>query len=238
MDEVTHNDPYRSATIGKIAAALALAQAEIQPATKSATNPQFKRNYATLSDIWEACRAALTKQGLSISQQFILTEDPARPILRTTLAHSSGEYLGSEMQCLPREATSQAIGSAATYNRKYGLAAMVGVAPDEDDDGNAASKAPSQEPTRRSPNTAVTMPVPAQAVILPVELRGSLPWTDRDAMEAAFAQLREKVGPQRYYSILSDHDISTDLRGKVGKLTAAFDAMKEAVATLPEGAAV
>ena len=34
----------------------------------------------------------------------------------------------------------QALGSALTYARRYGLAAMVGVAP-EDDDGNAAVEA-------------------------------------------------------------------------------------------------
>ncbi len=33
----------------------------------------------------------------------------------------------------------QVIGSAMTYARKYSLAAMAGVAPDEDDDGNGAT---------------------------------------------------------------------------------------------------
>ena len=44
--------------------------------------------------------------------------------------------------------TPQAVGSAITYGRRYGLAAMVGIAP-EDDDGEAA------EP-RNAPVTAVT----------------------------------------------------------------------------------
>jgi hypothetical protein len=42
----------------------------------------------------------------------------------------------------------QGYGSAVTYARRYGLMAMAGIAP-EDDDGNAAAKsAPKQEPTK------------------------------------------------------------------------------------------
>ena len=39
----------------------------------------------------------------------------------------------------------QGYGSAVTYGRRYGLMSLAGIAP-EDDDGNAAAKAPPQEP--------------------------------------------------------------------------------------------
>jgi hypothetical protein len=43
----------------------------------------------------------------------------------------------------------QGFGSAVTYARRYGLMAMAGIAP-EDDDGNAAAKA---APSKVGPNT-------------------------------------------------------------------------------------
>jgi hypothetical protein len=58
--------------------------------------------------------------------------------MRTMLIHSSGEWLESdELQVQARDAGPQAIGSCLTYLRRYQLAAMVGVAP-EDDDAEAA----------------------------------------------------------------------------------------------------
>ena len=57
----------------------------------------------------------------------------------TILAHSGGhrESFSLPLPCAKRDA--HGIGSAITYGRRYGLAAAVGVAP-EDDDGNAASE--------------------------------------------------------------------------------------------------
>jgi hypothetical protein len=41
--------------------------------------------------------------------------------------------------------TPQAMGSAITYARRYALSAIVGIAPDDDDDGNAASVTPARQ---------------------------------------------------------------------------------------------
>jgi hypothetical protein len=38
------------------------------------------------------------------------------------------------------------MGSAVTYAKRYTLSAVTGIAPDEDDDGNAASKGPGAAP--------------------------------------------------------------------------------------------
>lgn len=122
--------------IGKLAAALAKAQGEIRGAKKDAENPFFKSNYADLASVWEACRDALSKNELAVVQTTELHEGSI--LLRTTLLHSSGESISGVLPVLVGEkATSQQLGSAITYNRRYALAAMVGVAP-EDDDGNAA----------------------------------------------------------------------------------------------------
>lgn len=125
-------------SIGKLALALSKAQAEIKGAKKDAENPFFKSTYADLASVWEACRTALSNNELSVAQTTDLLDGSI--VLKTILMHSSGEMLIGVLPVLVGEkATSQQLGSAITYNRRYALAAMAGVAPEEDD-GNKASE--------------------------------------------------------------------------------------------------
>jgi len=59
--------------------------------------------------------------------------------------HNSGQWLSSELLLKPVKADPQAAGSCLTYARRYALQAIAGI-PSEDDDGNAASKAPKATP--------------------------------------------------------------------------------------------
>lgn len=133
----------QSAGIKELAAALAKAQAEIKGAVKDSANPFFKSSYADLQSVWDACRAPLTKNGLSVAQTTDIFND--KPVLVTTLMHSSGEWLRGTLPISPVKNDPQALGSAITYARRYALASMVGVyqtddiGDDGDDDGNAAS---------------------------------------------------------------------------------------------------
>lgn len=127
----------RSDSIAALSAALAKAQADIEGATKGKTNPHFKSAYADLASVWDACRAALTKNGLAILQP-VAAED-AKVTVTTILTHSSGEWVSSDLTMTATQHTPQGIGSCITYARRYALASMVGVAP-EDDDGEAASR--------------------------------------------------------------------------------------------------
>ena len=126
-----------SPEINEVAAALSKAQAKIQGAMKDADNPYFKSKYADLGNVWEACRKALTDNGLSVIQT-TQGNDPDTVTMVTMLAHSSGQWIRGYLTMKPTKADPQGIGSCCTYARRYGLQAMVGVAP-EDDDGNAAS---------------------------------------------------------------------------------------------------
>lgn len=126
----------KSETIGALAGALSKAQAEIRGAVKDTANPFFKSKYADLSSVWEACREPLAKNGLSIVQTNRAGD--GRVIVETLLMHASGEWISGELDMRPVKDDPQGVGSAITYARRYSLAAMVGVAP-EDDDGNAAS---------------------------------------------------------------------------------------------------
>jgi hypothetical protein len=130
----------KSETIGKLAEALAKAQGSIEGAKKDQSNPYFKSRYADLSSVWDACRKPLSDNGLAIVQT-TFGADPDTVTVETLLTHASGEWIKSCLSMRPTKADPQGIGSCLTYARRYSLAAMVGVAP-EDDDGNAASQKP------------------------------------------------------------------------------------------------
>jgi len=127
--------------LNELAAALAAAQGEIQPAPKDANNPYFKAKYASLPAIREAMQAAFAKHGLSVVQMPEVVEGQLR--LRTLLLHSSGQTLDCGTLAANVELDNpQKIGSAITYFRRYALSAISQTVADEDDDANAASHAP------------------------------------------------------------------------------------------------
>lgn len=137
----------QSSDLNQLATALAIAQGSIQGAVKDRTNPAFKSSYADLASVWDACRAALSANGLSVSQHPGRLEDGSATVT-TILLHKSGQHISSVCAALPRDQSPAAVGSVVTYLRRYALAAAVGVAP-EDDDGQAASHAtPNPQPQR------------------------------------------------------------------------------------------
>ena len=128
-----------SETISNIAAALVKAQANIHGAVKDSTNPHFKSKYADLSSVMEAVKQPLLEQGIAIVQATEPSE--ANEVrLSTMLLHQSGEFIADTITVPLNKNDAQGYGSAMTYARRYGLQAMTGCCP-EDDDGLAASKA-------------------------------------------------------------------------------------------------
>nr|DAV41374.1 MAG TPA: ERF superfamily protein [Caudoviricetes sp.] len=127
----------KSEQINELAAALAKAQGQIEGAKKSSSNPFFKSKYADLAECWNTCREALTANGISVIQMPEEINENGRLNITTMLAHSSGQYISSTLTMTVTKLDPQAIGSAITYGRRYALAAMVGLA-QEDDDGEKA----------------------------------------------------------------------------------------------------
>jgi hypothetical protein len=127
-----------------IATALAKAQAEMGKALKQSNNPHFKSKYADLGNVMDACLPALNAAGIAVIQP--TGEDEHGRYVETTLIHGeSGEHVSCRVPLIVAKNDMQGYGSAVTYARRYGLMAMAGIAP-EDDDGNAAAKAaPKQE---------------------------------------------------------------------------------------------
>lgn len=142
----------QSPELDQLATALAIAQGSIQGAVKDRTNPAFKSSYADLASVWDACRAALSANGLSVSQHPGRLEDGSATVT-TILLHKSGQHISSVCSALPRDQSPAAVGSVVTYLRRYALAAAVGVAP-EDDDGQAASHATPNPQPQRAPAAA------------------------------------------------------------------------------------
>ena len=128
-----------SAELKDLATALAKAQGIVRGATRDSLNPHFRSKYADLASVWEACRDALTQNGLSVVQLPGYTEGVAT--LDTMLLHSSGQWIrGTAGAPLPK-ADAQGVGSALTYLRRYALAAVAGVAPEDDDAEGAVGRA-------------------------------------------------------------------------------------------------
>lgn len=137
-----------------IATALAKAQLDMGPALKDSNNPAFKSKYADLASVMNACLPSMNKHGIAVVQP--IGRDGDVRFVETVLIHGeSGESLNCRVELMIGKHDMQGYGSAVTYARRYGLMAMAGIAP-EDDDGNAAAKSPMTEdrPAPRGPTAA------------------------------------------------------------------------------------
>lgn len=122
----------KSESIAKIAAALTKAQTEMGSVKKGAANPFFKSKYADLTSVIEAVKDVLNKNDITILQPHDNSS------VETILLHSSGEYIGSSTPIVcAKQNDPQALGSAISYARRYGLQSLVAL-PAEDDDGEKA----------------------------------------------------------------------------------------------------
>ena len=126
-----------STDIKEIAIALVKVQSALNRAKKDSENPHFKSKYADLTAVWDACHSALQAADVAVIQGPGV-DDNGNAFVETMLLHKSGQFIKSRAIAKPIRLDPQAIGSATTYLRRYGLAAMVGVV-QEDDDGNGGS---------------------------------------------------------------------------------------------------
>lgn len=128
----------KSNEIADLAKALAKAQGEFKPPIKNKTvkTNTYKFSYATLDAVIDAVRKPLAENALSISQGLADTPNGLR--LVTLLAHESGQWLSTQTPLEIQQTGMQALGSAISYARRYGISNILGITADEDDDGNTA----------------------------------------------------------------------------------------------------
>lgn len=131
----TNQNTFMSQSIDKLATALNKVQKDMEPAKKDTAGYNYK--YADLATVMQTAKKPLTDNGFSVSQ--LLEPDPVNARVTTLLLHTSGQWLKSTVAIKPVKADPQGMGSAITYARRYGYSAILGMATEEDDDGNKAS---------------------------------------------------------------------------------------------------
>lgn len=164
-----------AAPLGPLAAALAKAQSAFPTVTRSKTvkvktktGGEYTFAYAPLDVILDAVRKPLAENGLAVVQLL------DREALVTLLIHDSGALLEARTP-IPATADVQAFGSAITYLRRYAIQALLGIAAEEDDDGNSAA-GNRAEPTKpaRKPATASQGPAAPRQAATPSQTPGEL----------------------------------------------------------------
>ena len=143
----------------KLAEALSKAQYEFKPPKKNKhvdftdkNGRRVKYSYADLADIIEAIREPFGKNGLAVFHQ--LAYDGNFYGLKTSLVHLSGEFIDTWYPLPDPTANAvrpQEFGSSLTYARRYSLSSLVGIASDEDDDGQLAEPSNQQKPQADKP---------------------------------------------------------------------------------------
>lgn len=173
----------KSNSIKEIAKALITFHVKVDKIPKDASNPFFKSKYASLSTILDAINDPLNESELSVCQ-FPSGEHG----LTTLLMHVSGEWISSEYSMRPTKDDPQGIGSCITYQRRYALAAILGLNIDEDDDGNKAS-----EPAKKQ------------------EAEDKRPWLNKGTKEYAAALNRLHSGTATIQQIKEHFKLSKDV---------------------------
>lgn len=133
-----------SPTLAEFSKAMAVAQGQIGHASKDSRNPHFNSSYADLASIVDAIREPFAANGLWFVQA--LGRDESGFVVDTRIYHISGEWIGNIWPIVGDMRNPQTIGSATTYAKRQALSALSGVAPAEDDDGNAAAEAARSAP--------------------------------------------------------------------------------------------
>lgn len=117
-------------------------------------------HFAPLPEILDLARPVLARHALAVRFQ---TQPDANNILVTCeVVHATGTVVSAASLYSPSNANMQAVGSGLTYARRYTLVAALGIAADDDDDGEAAAR-----PFKPAPKAAQVQPLPARP--LPAE---------------------------------------------------------------------
>jgi hypothetical protein len=88
---------------------------------------KYKYSYADLADVLTTALPVLTKYDLHITQGFVAGN------VQTQVHHSSGQWKGDDGIPLPTHLAPQELGSAITFFKRYGVCALLGIAPEGDD---------------------------------------------------------------------------------------------------------
>ncbi|HHZ93966.1 MAG TPA: hypothetical protein EYN67_00015 [Flavobacteriales bacterium] len=131
----------KSESIKNIAVAMCEVQASMESASKSSDNPFFNSKYADLSEVLRCIKGIIPSKNLSFMQ--MPSFESGVVSVETIVMHSTGEWISSTSASPISKSNPQGVGDAITYLRRYSLAAIFGLA-QQDDDGNSNSEQPSK----------------------------------------------------------------------------------------------
>lgn len=151
----------------ELAAALAGFQAEMPTVAKGKTarvqtrdGGNYQYTYADLADLTREAMPILAKHGLAFACM------PGPDGLTGALLHTSGQRLTAVLPI--NGATPQQVGSSLTYMRRYLLGCLTGLVTDDDDDGQAAERAPRPARDTRPPVAPPAPPRPRKTAEAPL----------------------------------------------------------------------
>lgn len=164
--DIEASDALRTTdALNELAAALAKAQASFpviektRTATINSAKGSYSYTYADLSDIFRALRDPLSKNGLSVAQVINST------ILQTVLMHTSGQRIVSYSILTCAAADPKVSGAELTYRRRQALCAILGIAAEDDTDGDGTDddQRPQERPQQIRPPASKSARAPAAA---------------------------------------------------------------------------
>lgn len=145
---MTVSEEHCSPEIGELAKAMVKVQQALNPACKDAQNPFVKNRYASLNSVIEASREALAAQSVWVAQYPVGAESDHLALVTKLVHAESGQWQSSLMVMPLPKNDPQGYGSALTYARRYGLATLVGMVSEIDDDGISAMPEKAQKPVQ------------------------------------------------------------------------------------------
>ena len=123
--------------VNEVYAKLIQAKKAFKPVLKSRQGHNYK--YADLETIFDAIRNALEEQGLLLIQQGEVIN--GLDYIRTIVVSEHGSEVDfgvTPIKTIKHDA--QAFGSGLTYARRYAIGMALGLAPEDDDDGELAGR--------------------------------------------------------------------------------------------------
>lgn len=194
--------------MNKIAPAFVAAKKAFGPALKDKSNPAFKSKYADLGACLDAVEDALLANGIALYHES--TEDPNGITIECILLHESGETIrGGKLHVPAVKHDAPGFGSAMTYARRYSVMAVCGIAP-EDDDGNAAAKAKTNEAASATKGVVAQASGTISATRIAFD---ELP-PDWQRWLTEFAptveNTCEQAGPQAAFDLLKENELGND----------------------------
>lgn len=134
MSAFTTSDPCDEVMPAYHAALVAIESAVAR--TETVNTGQYEYAFTPLPDLIAHFKEKLTENKLAVTQPPVCGEG-GRVGCATILLHESGQWIEFPPLMLNTGNSPQAAGSAISYTRRYALAAILGIASD-DDDGQAA----------------------------------------------------------------------------------------------------